>query len=191
MTANHSYALATTTRVPDLTDGVHKVRIKYDPNFQENAVLHPSFQINGYTSWFIQNADFPYGGEGDWGTGFGLLYVYVDDMYSPVITTPLNLDSTLRLEDGRMYVGITAATGDNHWQAHDILSWQFKSLYIDKVYQPPLILNGEGDYRCVNVDECVHLPDYDHYLRQNKKWGSGSDNIAGWQSGREGFCAFC
>lgn len=30
------------------------MRIKYDPNFVENAVLHPSFQINGYTSWFLQ-----------------------------------------------------------------------------------------------------------------------------------------
>ena len=34
-----------------------------------------------------QNADFPNGGEADWGTGFGLLYVYLDDMYSPVIST--------------------------------------------------------------------------------------------------------
>jgi len=54
ISANHSYALATSTRVPDLTDGVHTVRIRYEPNFEENAVLHPSFQINGYTSWFLQ-----------------------------------------------------------------------------------------------------------------------------------------
>jgi len=54
ISANHSYSLATTTRIPDMTDGVHKVRIKYDPNFNENAVLHPSFQVNGFTSFFFQ-----------------------------------------------------------------------------------------------------------------------------------------
>ena len=53
-----------------------------------------------------------------WGVGFGLLYIYVDDMYSPVITTPLNLDSTLHLDNGRMYVGLTAATGDSHFQVY-------------------------------------------------------------------------
>ena len=86
----------------DMTDKMHKVRVKYDPNFDEAAVLHPSFQVGGHTSWFMENADFMYGGEGDWGTGFGLLYVYLDDMYSPVITTPLNLESTLLLDNGRM-----------------------------------------------------------------------------------------
>ena len=48
---------------------------------------------------------------GDWGVGFGLLYVYLDDTQSPVITTLINLDSTLKLDNGRMYVGLTAATG--------------------------------------------------------------------------------
>eukprot|EP00981_Chlorochromonas_danica_P011520 scaffold4059_cov174-Ochromonas_danica.AAC.2 len=86
----------------------------------------------------ITNADFAYGGEGDWGVGFGLLYVYLDDLYSPVITTPLNLGATLNLDDGRSYVGLTSATGDNHWQAHDILSWTFSSLYIDEDYTAPL-----------------------------------------------------
>lgn len=54
ITANHSRSLATTTRVPDLTDGRHTLRIRYDPNFDENAVLHPSFQTNGYTTWFLE-----------------------------------------------------------------------------------------------------------------------------------------
>eukprot|EP01036_Dinobryon_divergens_P023312 gene23312-31642_t len=104
ISANHSYSLATTNRIPDLTDGIHTVRIKYDPNFDENAVPHPSFQANGYSSFFLSNADFSNGGEGDWGTGVGLLYVYLDDMYSPVITTPINLGSTLELDDGRACV---------------------------------------------------------------------------------------
>eukprot|EP00604_Paraphysomonas_vestita_P000269 CAMPEP_0174826522 /NCGR_PEP_ID=MMETSP1107-20130205/44161_1 /TAXON_ID=36770 /ORGANISM="Paraphysomonas vestita, Strain GFlagA" /LENGTH=407 /DNA_ID=CAMNT_0016059855 /DNA_START=1485 /DNA_END=2705 /DNA_ORIENTATION=- len=66
ITANHSRSLATATRLPDITDGVHTVRIRYDPNFDENAIPHPSFQTNGFTSWFLENADFIYGGDGDW-----------------------------------------------------------------------------------------------------------------------------
>ena len=56
-------------------------------------------------------------------TGFGLLAMYLDDMYSPIITTSINLAATLQLDDGRSYVGITAATGDEHWQAHDIFRY--------------------------------------------------------------------
>ena len=28
---------------------------------------------------------------GDWGSGLGLLSVYVDDLYSPVLVTPMDL----------------------------------------------------------------------------------------------------
>lgn len=186
ISANHSRSLATTTKIPDLTDGNHTVRIRYDPVFDEGAVPHPSFQVNGYTTWFIENADFENGGQGDWGTGFGLLYVYIDDLYSPVITTPLNLEATLNLDNGRAYVGITGATGDNHWQAHDILSWQFSSLYKDAPYTPPVIVNNEGAHTCVNESVCVHQPDYDHYMRVNNIWGKGHDSTEGWQTGTEG-----
>mmetsp|Transcript_6182 Transcript_6182/g.8636 ORF Transcript_6182/g.8636 Transcript_6182/m.8636 type:complete len:1059 (+) Transcript_6182:817-3993(+) len=191
ISANHSSSLATSNRIPDLTDGRHTVRIKYDPNFDENAVPHPSFQANGFTAWFLSNGDFSNGGEGDWGTGFGLLYVYLDDMYSPIITTPLNLGATLDLDDGRAYVGLTAATGNQYWQAHDVLSWQFDSLFVDERYTPPLRLNGFGAHQCVNLTECVHPEDYDHFMRRNNLWGKGQDSTEGWQEGSEGFCAFC
>eukprot|EP01035_Chromulina_nebulosa_P017824 gene17824-23435_t len=170
ITSNHSRSLATSTKVPDLTDGIHTVRIKYDPVFDETAVPHPSFQSNGYTSSFVENADFPYGGEGDWGTGF---------------------DATLILDNGRSYVGLTAATGDNHWQTHDIISWKFNSLYRDISYTAPTKVNGIGDYRCVNDTVCVHRVDYDHYMRTDNIWGPGYDSTEGWQSGNEGFCQFC
>jgi hypothetical protein len=98
------------------------------------------------------------------------LYIYLDDLYSPVITTPINLAATLKLDSGRAFVGITAATGDNDWQAHDILSWQFSSLYIDELYNPPIVVNGVGDFHCVNKSVCVHEVDYDHYNRQNNVW---------------------
>eukprot|EP01041_Mallomonas_annulata_P008232 gene8232-16928_t len=194
ITANHSSSLATTTRIPDLTDHEHTVRIRYDPNFNEDDILHPSFQANGYTSWFMnvsQNADFKNGGEGDWGTGMGLLYVYLDDLYSPVITTPLNLDATLKLDSGRMYVGLTSATGDNHWQAHDLLDWRFQSLYKDIAYTHPLVVNDEGSYECVNTTECVHRPDFEHYPRTNNVWGAGTDSTEDWQNGQESFCDYC
>lgn len=112
---------------------------------------HPSFQANGFASYFFSNADFSNGGEGDWGTGVGLLYVYLDDMYAPVITTPLNLAATLQLDDGRAFVGLTAATGDEYWQAHDVLGWQFDSLFEDEAYTPPVRINGQGAYQCVNL----------------------------------------
>jgi hypothetical protein len=167
LSANHTRSLATSNRVPDLSDGRHTVRIRYDPNFDNKAVPHPSFQVNGYTTNFLENADFKNGGEGDWGVGFGLLYIYIDDMYSPTITTPINLDKTLRLDSGRAYVGLTAATGDSTWQAHDILEWSFSSTYRDEGYNPPIIVNGEGAHECVNVTECVHRVEYEHYVRQN------------------------
>lgn len=128
---------------------------------------------------------------GDWGVGFGLLYVYVDDLYSPVLTVPLNLEYTIHLDNGRAYVGLTAATGDNHWQCHDILSWKFKSLFEDIPYVPPVIVNSEGDYQCRNETACVHQTDYDHYMRSNNIWGIGYDTTYGWQSGKEGFCSSC
>lgn len=138
-----------------------------------------------------QNADFEYGGEGDWGTGFGLAYIYLDDMFSPVITTPLNLGKTLNLDNGRAWVGLTAATGDAHWQAHDILQWQFRSLFVDEAYTPPLVVNGAGAYECANLTHCVHSPDYDHYMRTNNVWGKGHDSSEDWMSGTGGYCAFC
>ena len=167
LSANHSRSLATSNRVPDLTDGRHTVRIRYDPNFDDMAVPHPSFQVNGYTTYFLENADYKNGGEGDWGVGVGLLYIYLDDMYSPIITTPINLDKTLKLDSGRAFVGLTAATGDSLWQAHDVLEWQFSSTYKDEKYEPPIIVNGEGAFECVNVTECVHQVEYEHFVRTN------------------------
>ena len=112
-------------------------------------------------------------------------------MYSPVITTPLNLAATLKLDSGRAFVGLTAATGDNDWQVHDVLKWQFRSLYRDEEYNPPLRVNGEGDYRCVNDGVCVHPIDYEHFNRKNNLWGKGADYTESWMSGTQGFCALC
>jgi hypothetical protein len=97
----------------------------------------------------------------------GLLYIYVNDLDNPVITTPLNLGSTLHLNRGSAYVGFTAGTGDTHWQTHDIINWNFTSLTRDIPYTSPFIVNGQGAYDCVNLESCVHYPDLQHYMRQN------------------------
>jgi hypothetical protein len=128
---------------------------------------------------------------GDWGSGLGLLSVYIDDLYSPILITPIDLGSTLKLDDGRAWVGFTGATGENNWQAHDVLSWQFSSLYVDQDYTPPLVVNNEGAHECVDPAQCVHPPEYGHYMRKSRVWGAQYDTTTGWQNGREGFCPSC
>lgn len=52
--------------------------------------------------------------------GFGLMTIYVDGMYSPILTMSLNLDNC----------PTSRALGDKECQT-SVLSWQFSSLYID------------------------------------------------------------
>jgi hypothetical protein len=96
-----------------------------------------------------------------------MLYVFIDDMNSPVITTLLSLSDTLSLDAGTAYVGFTASTGDNMWQAHDLLDWQFRSLHIDKAYVQPTLVGSEGAFECVVETECVHRRDDLHHWREN------------------------
>ena len=49
----------------------------------------------------------------DWGTGVGQLEC-LDDLVSPVIVTPLNIDELLHLYHGRAWVSFTGATGSAH-----------------------------------------------------------------------------
>jgi len=49
---------------------------------------------------FVTNGDWPGGGQGDWGTGMGLLKVYVNSKTVPVLTVPLNMEATLKLDNG-------------------------------------------------------------------------------------------
>ena len=90
----------------------------------------------------------------------GTLQIYVDDMNSPLLALPLNLDSSLHLNSGRAWVGFTAATGEERWQVHDILRWDFTSLRVDVPYYPPPIVNSGGAAQCscadLSCDECVH-----------------------------------
>ena len=46
------------------------------------------------------------GGQPDWGTGMGTLSIYFDNMNSPVLSLPLNLAATLKLDQGRGFIGL-------------------------------------------------------------------------------------
>ena len=155
--ANQTYSLGHTNEVPDLTDGDIKVRIKFDPNLDETMLFRPQFQSSPFVSHFLENADFPNGGMPDWGVGFGMLQVYVNDLNDPVLIVPLSLEETLHLNHGRSWVGFTSATGFNTWQVHDILDWHFTSLRLDRKVLAPPIVNGDGSFSCSGVgNECVH-----------------------------------
>jgi hypothetical protein len=158
--ANHSFALGSTPSVPELTDGVHRARVVYDPRAEtlEEAVdSHPAaFAPSTHSAYFMSNADYPQGGQADWGTGVGVLSVYIDDMQKPVLTIPLNLCATLDCDAGRAWVGFTAATGERFWQVHDLLEWDLRSTRNDPHYDPPPIVNGEGAHSCNDPKLCVH-----------------------------------
>ena len=156
---NHTYEFGSTTAVPDLSDGEHFARIRYTPTFDEDLLFSADNAFipdAPHVVEFLENADWKNGGQGDWSTGMGSLAVYVDDLKAPILTVPMNLADTLELQSGRAYVGFTAATGENMWQVHDILEWEFTSLREDPPYYPPIIVNEEGAHQC-NSDDCVHF----------------------------------
>ena len=54
----------------------------------------------------------------------GTLSVFLDDLANPALTVSLDLAATLSFDNGRAWVGFTAATGA--WtENHDILNWSF------------------------------------------------------------------
>lgn len=56
----------------------------------------------------------------------GNLQVYLDDMVNPLMTVYVNLARVMDLDEGRAWVGFTAACGAD-WQNQDVLSWSFTS----------------------------------------------------------------
>ncbi len=49
----------------------------------------------------------------------GELQVFVDDLHNPVLTVAVRVDSLLNLDDGRCWMGFTAATGES-WANFDL-----------------------------------------------------------------------
>tara|TARA_B110000208_G_C11744366_1_gene421152 strand:- start:681 stop:1100 length:420 start_codon:yes stop_codon:yes gene_type:complete len=111
----------------------HVARIRYSPVFDEAALMSDAFVASAHVTSFMENEQFGTGGMGEWGAGMGTLSIFLDDMTAPLLILPLNLGALLdtKATDGRAWVGFTAATGDSHWQAHDIMEWEFASTRID------------------------------------------------------------
>ncbi len=83
---------------------------------------------------FLSNGDFENGGQADWSIGLGTLSVYIDDLYTPLFVVPMNLGSTLKLDNGRAWVGFTSATGENQWQVYILYIYTYKYMYIYIIY---------------------------------------------------------
>ena len=142
--ANHSHALASAVHgVGDLAEGEHVARVAYTPRLEADALFSGAFEASAHSAAFLA-AHRSGGGSPDWlDGGIGALSVYVDDLLSPVLVTPLNLAGTLDLHNhGRAWVGFTAGTGFATWQVHDILEWKFRSTRRDPVDAPPPVVNG-------------------------------------------------
>ena len=54
----------------------------------------------------------------------GNLQVYLDDLENPLMTVYVNLARVMNLDEGRAWVGFTAACGAD-WQNQDLVSWSF------------------------------------------------------------------
>jgi len=87
-----------------------------------------------------------------------MLYCY--DVLLPYAHTHRALKCSLDLDNGRAFVGFTAATGEEMWQQHDIMSWHFTATREDPPYSPPPLINGVGAHACsgwgTGEDACAH-----------------------------------
>jgi Bacterial lectin/IPT/TIG domain len=143
---NHTYSLGHVAgkSLPDLTTGIHLVRVLYNPIFNPSVINHPAFSGAGsaYLADLIGSptalredgkADGTSPGTEWRKRGFGTLSIFIDDSNEPVLIVPMNLASTIDVSatHGRAWVGFTASTGTNIWQVHDILAWHFTELRMD------------------------------------------------------------
>ena len=114
--ATHDAAIGTSVTVPNLSDGErHVVRVVYDPDFVPEDASHKSFRGGAYLLDLMR----------DYKHGLGTMKVFVDDLADPVLTVPINLAAFMDLDNGRAWVGFTAATGRS-MQNHDVQSFSFR-----------------------------------------------------------------
>jgi hypothetical protein len=84
----------------------------------------------------------------------GTLTIFLDDLTSPVLTVPVDLGTTLSLDNGQGWIGFTAATGGRS-QAHDIFSFSFVEI---EEAQPGVDIDiipdsGPNTWPCQNTEE--------------------------------------
>ena len=142
--AHHMFALAWSSRVPELLDGkLHEVRIRYDPVFDDRLV-HPGFCVDTMACGALQsrlNLGVLYS-EGNFARGLGTLWLFIDQFITPVFIAPMQFDTLLNLTDGRALMGFTASTGLIQWQVPEIRDWTICT-------NPPL--NSTLPASCVTV----------------------------------------
>jgi hypothetical protein len=83
----------------------------------------------------------------------GTLMIFLDDLNSPVLVVPVDLETTLNLDNGQAWVGLTAATGAIT-EAHDILSFSFNG---DGVVERACPLNAQARRIIVEFPQDVVL----------------------------------
>jgi hypothetical protein len=112
--SHHRSKTAITTSIPLLQDGnIHAVRIRYESKLLPFHTKDEKFFAGPNSVTWLK-------------TGAGVILVYIDDFTRPALVAPINLKDVLVLpEDGRAFVGFTAATG-SAYQNHDILTWSFQ-----------------------------------------------------------------
>lgn len=49
---------------------------------------------------YLTNYGYPYGGDGQWGRGFGELRVHFNNQLQPALIVPLSLEDTVMLDNG-------------------------------------------------------------------------------------------
>lgn len=140
--------------VPDLTDGVHEARVVYEPALREQDVLSDAFVGDAPAAATLlasqhrglgplsQGEDIR--GKSLLGRGLGSLSVFMDGAAKPSLIVPLDIESVLATDNGRAWVGFTAATGADVWQVHDILEWRLTQLRrpLLAIKQPMLAPDG-------------------------------------------------
>jgi len=72
----------------------------------------------------------------------GNLRVYLDDLRTPVLSANLDLTKVMNLDNGRAWVGFTAATGADS-QKQDLLAWSFDSSGGKKPLQTNIVIIAE------------------------------------------------
>jgi len=120
VSSDHRFELASTNRVPDLTDGPIVARIRYIFNDPMVSIRENHFRTTLQTTNFIHDQENP------WNHGTGTLQVLINGQV--ILSTLLNLDQIIDLDSGRAFVGFSAATGSSFFQAHQIRSWTFTSV---------------------------------------------------------------
>lgn len=112
--SDHRSKIAITTSIPLLQDGnIHTVRIRYESKLLPYHTKDEKFFAGPKSVTWLK-------------TGAGVMLVYIDDFTRPALVAPINLKDILALpEDGRAFVGFTAATG-SAYQNHDIITWSFQ-----------------------------------------------------------------